>query len=95
MSLSRISTTENACRHTRIERALHRLHTLLRLVELGAPADVVSKSDELLAKSLDEIEIGVSELFALYPRYRIVRTVRDAADAKVEMAEDQSSYDLN
>lgn len=55
----------------RVERALSRYHTLLRLIELGAPAAIVAHSECLVAKSIEETGLAEVDLARRYPTFRL------------------------
>jgi hypothetical protein len=66
----------------RIERALQRYHTLLRLIELGAPSIVVANSERLVAKSLKETGLAEVDLARRYPTFRLAVMGREASEVE-------------
>jgi hypothetical protein len=66
-------------RARRIERGLKRFHNMLKLIELGAPRDLIEHAERLLARSLNELDMTEPQLARLYPRFRFVQMSREAA----------------
>ena len=72
---------------TNIERGLERFHRNLRLIALGAPEIVIAESQRLLDLSIAKTGITEAGYAKLYPKFRIVALVREAALAQ-EVATD-------
>jgi hypothetical protein len=70
---SRKPTNPASVSDPRLLYALSRYHTLVRLLELGAPAVVVADAQASVDKALAQAQVDEVALAKLYPAYRLGR----------------------